>query len=154
MIATRISEEMEVRLSRTTGEKSLHASTVFNPGDVLSDFDAEESLEIPTYLTLQCDDNSHIMLMPDHLRFINHSCDPNCYFDTERKEVLCIKRIEPGDEITHFYPATEWYMSRKFHCRCGHDQCLGYIEGAAFVHPDILGNYTLADHVKKKISGL
>lgn len=37
-----------------------------------------------------------------HLRYINHSSTPNaCYYDT--LEVIALRDIEPGEEITHDY---------------------------------------------------
>ena len=44
-----------------------------------------------------------------HLRYINHSSSPNaCYYDT--LEVIALRDIEPGEEITHDYSGdgSEW----------------------------------------------
>jgi len=42
-----------------------------------------------------------------------------------------LQDIAPGDELTFFYPSTEWSMSQPFECRCGTKLCLTYVEGAS-----------------------
>ncbi len=42
-----------------------------------------------------------------HLRFINHSDDPNaCYFDD--LSVVALRDIAAGEEITHDYACADW----------------------------------------------
>ncbi len=38
--------------------------------------------------------------------------------------------IQPGDELTFFYPYTEWAMAQPFDCFCGAATCRGRIAGA------------------------
>jgi hypothetical protein len=38
--------------------------------------------------------------------------------------------LKVGEELTFFYPSTEWNMDQGFSCFCGTDSCLGYIGGA------------------------
>ena len=59
-----------------TKSKSLHATVDFFPGEVLSSFRAREILTKPNYLSVQIDDHQHILLEPEFLQYINHSCDP------------------------------------------------------------------------------
>uniref|UniRef100_A0A183BJ67 [histone H3]-lysine(4) N-trimethyltransferase n=1 Tax=Globodera pallida TaxID=36090 RepID=A0A183BJ67_GLOPA len=64
-------------------------------------------------------------------RFINHSCQPNCYAKVlmvggEKRIVIYSKRfIEKGEEITYDYkfPPEE----TKIPCLCGSAQCRGYL---------------------------
>jgi len=67
------------------------------------------------------------------LVYINHSCDPNVAFDLVKGHVYAIKRIEAGDEVTYFYPNTEWLMDQPFDCRCGAKSCIRRVEGAAIL---------------------
>ncbi len=41
------------------------------------------------------------------LAFLNHSCAPNCVVDTEGLALVALRGIDPGEELTIFYPATE-----------------------------------------------
>merc|ERR1712150_120815 len=55
-------------------------------------------------------------------RFINHSCDPNCYsriVDILGKKhiiIFALKRIDPGEEITYDYKFP--FEEVKIPCRC------------------------------------
>ena len=77
--------------------------------------------------------HQHINLNSD-LLYANHSCTPSLVFDTGRMEarVVADRPLRVGDELTFFYPSTEWEMDRPFRCRCGAGEgtCLGWIDGA------------------------
>ncbi len=134
-----------------TRNKSLHAILGFSPGQVLSSFGARDILIKSNYLSVQIDQDRHILLEPEFLQNINHSCDPNVYFDTVNMTVLALRKIEMGEELTFFYPSTEWSMDRGFECYCGSEKCLGMIQGAAELPIDSLINYRLSEHIKKKL---
>jgi SET domain-containing protein len=55
----------------------------------------------------------------NHARFINHSCQPNCYSYVDAKNktiwIRAAKPIEPGDELTYDYN-TEG--DKTIPCRC------------------------------------
>ena len=137
-----------------TGAKSLHATTRLFPGDVISQIQVKEYVKKPNYLSLQIDEAKHIMLAPEFLQYINHSCEPNVFFNTTNMVVTCLKKIEVGEALTFFYPSTEWSMEQGFDCLCESEQCLAKIQGAAHLSPDILKNYKLSDHITKKAINL
>lgn len=148
---TKVSSFAEVREYTQAGEKSLHATVTFMPGEVISTFGSRETLSTPNYLTVQLDEQEHILLAPEFLQYINHSCDPNVFFDTANKVVTCLQEIEVGEEMTFFYPSTEWSMEQKFQCHCGTERCLGYIQGATHLHLDILNTYQLSAYIQHKL---
>src|SRR5215210_1630274 len=121
----------EVRQDNASLAKSLHSIVRFEPGEVLINFGAAAILKTPTYLTVQTGVEEHIHLKPDFLKFINHSCDPNVFFDTHAMQLVCLRPIEPGDEFGFFYPSTEWDMAQPFECLCGSSKCLKFISGAS-----------------------
>ena len=138
--------------NKSTGQKALFASTQFQPGDVICPFSAGKTLRNPTYLTVQVGIKKHITLVPEFLQYINHSCDPTAFFDTTRMELICLVALQPGDEITFFYPSTEWEMAQPFSCNCGSSQCLGEIKGASQLSSDILKKYKVTDFIRKEIN--
>ncbi|KAM5345749.1 hypothetical protein ACJ41O_011610 [Fusarium nematophilum] len=84
----------------------------------------------PTYATVQTGRDSHLNLNSD-LLYINHSCEPTLLFDVGNFNILVgPKGLKPGDELTFFYPSTEWHMSQPFDCLCGTPSCRGRIAGA------------------------
>lgn len=142
----------EVRLNNNTQQHSLHAVIHLNAGDKIADFSAGELLASPTYLTVQTGLNRHITLMPGFLQYINHSCDPNVFFDTTGMAVVCLKEIQPGEELRFFYPSTEWEMSQPFVCNCGTSTCLQLINGASHLSDETLSQYRLSDFIKKQVA--
>ncbi|HAC63639.1 MAG TPA: SET domain-containing protein-lysine N-methyltransferase [Cyanothece sp. UBA12306] len=134
-----------------THSKSLNATTKFYAGQIISNFGAKEILDRPNYLTVQISDNQHIMLEPEFLQYINHSCDPNVFFDPNNQVVMALRTIEIGEELTFFYPSTEWSMAQGFDCICQSENCLGTIQGAAHLPLNILTKYKLSEYIQQKL---
>lgn len=59
-------------------------------------------------------------------RYINHSCEPNCGIK-RFCEIVAMRTIEPGEQITWDYEMTEksWWFRMK--CKCGTASCRGVI---------------------------
>lgn len=104
------------------------------------------------YTSVQASRSLHIELNCD-LVYINHSCRPTLIFDMDKWEV----RVNPdlhqglkaGEELTFFYPSTEYVMAQPFGCRCGEKECRGTITGAKDMAPDVLHQYWLSPHIKE-----
>ncbi len=141
----------DIMQNTVTGEKSLHASAFFDAGDIISEFTAGHIFNTPTYLTVQTGENKHITLDPEFLQYINHSCDPNVFFDTTHMQLLALKEIQPGDELMFFYPSSEWEMTQNFDCFCGTKQCLHKIQGAAYLSEEETQRYKLTDFILSRL---
>ena len=148
---TKVASFAEIRQCPTNGSKSLHATVGFMPGQIISNFSAKEILDSPNYLTVQISDREHIMLEPDFLQYINHSCDPNVFFDPSELVVTALRKINIGEELSFFYPSTEWSMDRGFDCLCSSEACLGSIQGAAHLPPNILAKYKVSQYIRQKL---
>lgn len=142
----------EIMQNETNGEKSLHAIQPFKAGDALCNFSGGKTLSQPTYLTVQVSIQEHITLNPVFLQYINHSCSPNVFFDTHSFQLLAVKNIEAGDELTFFYPSTEWKMVQPFACTCGSKNCLQLINGAAHIHRPTLMKYKLTRFIQSMLN--
>lgn len=53
---------------------------------------------------LQVGETEHIMLSPEWLQYVNHSCTPNVFFDTSTLKLIALKDIKAGEELCFFYP--------------------------------------------------
>ena len=62
-------------------------------------------------------------------RLINHSCDPNCEVKGKGLKlwILAIKNIKKGEELSYDYGFSYDKDYKKFPCKCGSDNCVGYI---------------------------
>jgi hypothetical protein len=139
----------EVILNRQTGQYSLHAEQSFEPGEVISPFQAGEICSTPNYLTVQTGINRHITLIPEFLQYINHSCQPNAFFDTDRMELVALKPIGIKEEISFFYPSTEYDMAQPFLCFCGSQDCLRNIRGAKYLSEEIQNKYRFTGFIRQ-----
>jgi len=133
-----------------TNHHSLHAAVPFKAGDIIVNFYAATTLNHPTYLTVQTGSDTHITLAPAFLQYINHSCDPNVFFDTAAMQLVCIQPVDAGNELCFFYPSAEWEMAQPFICSCGSKDCLQLINGAAHLSADTLAKYRLTDFILQK----
>jgi hypothetical protein len=140
----------EVREDVASGQKAFFAGRKFGAGEVISSFAAGEVHTNPSYLTVQLGDNQHIMLNPKYLQYINHSCNPNCFFDTTHLIVIALRDIACEEELSFFYPSSEWDMSQPFVCNCGSQQCLGIIQGAKYLSPQQAEAYRLNLYIAGK----
>jgi hypothetical protein len=141
----------DVWLDTSTNQKSLHATVAINAGDVIKPFYAGSVQQHPTYLTVQTGVDRHITLHPEFLQYINHSCEPNVFFDTNSMQLICIKPLQPGDELSFFYPSTEWKMAQPFVCNCGSAECLQLINGASHLSIETLSKYRLTDFIRQQV---
>ncbi|HMK02844.1 MAG TPA: SET domain-containing protein-lysine N-methyltransferase [Ferruginibacter sp.] len=140
-----------VLLNNSSNQKSLHAAVSFSPGDLISTFGAGVTQTYATYLTVQTGAERHITLMPEFLQYINHSCLPNVFFNTTTMQLVCLTPLQPGDELTFFYPSTEWEMAQPFVCNCGNRECLQLINGASHLSVGTLSRYQLTDFIKQQV---
>jgi hypothetical protein len=120
--------------------------------DIICHFTAREICITPSRFTVQADETKHILLSPEHLQYINHSCRPNAFFDVDNLQLVALREIEEGDEITFFYPSSEWKMSETFTCNCGEHNCLGAISGAANIPKSIINQYKLTQFIQSKLN--
>jgi uncharacterized protein len=62
-------------------------------------------------------------------RYINHSCDHNCYSTITRGRIWihASRTIHPGEELTYNYGYQLDDDYAEAPCRCGADNCIGYI---------------------------
>lgn len=142
----------EIRLSENKTAKALFAIANFKKDDVLSAFAAAALLHEPTYLTVQTGLADHIHLQPEFLQYVNHSCEPNVLFNTDTMQLEAVKDIDEGDELTFFYPATEWDMAEQFDCLCETKSCIHQIRGAKYLDKKILSTYKLTSFITQMLS--
>ena len=144
-------EVAEIRFDPITGHRSLYSKKHFKANELILKFFAKNVQSTPTYLTVQISEHEHIELFPDCLECANHSCDPNCFFDTTSMEFVTIKPVKEGEELNFFYPSAEWDMDQPFKCLCGSSACIGEIKGAKYLTADTIKKYRFTDFIQSKL---
>ncbi|RDW75633.1 hypothetical protein BP5796_06454 [Coleophoma crateriformis] len=112
------------------------------------DFPPCTSAEHATYATVQTGKSSHLNLNSD-LVYINHSCDPTLIFDMSSMSIIAGSNgLKKGQELTFFYPSTEWSMAQGFDCFCNTANCRGFIFGASAMTSAQLEGMWLNAHIR------
>lgn len=131
-------------------QSSARSLIALPPGTLFAKITTATHVDHTTYTSVADGPNSRIELNSD-LVYCNHSCQPSLVFDMTRFEVRVAdnRPLSVGDELTFFYPSTEWTMVQSFQCQCaaGVDRCLGLISGSRDIEPNMLQRYWLNDHV-------
>ena len=142
----------ERRQKVSNGQNALFALRPYQAGEVIADFSAGTISAEPTYLTVQVGIEKHITLQPEFLQYINHSCNPNVFFNTTTMQLVALKELVAEDEMSFFYPSTEWKMTQSFECYCGSLYCIGDIKGAAYLSRDAQDKYRFTDFIQQQIA--
>lgn len=142
----------EVRQKTSNEQNALFALRSYLPGEIIANFSAGTISAEPTYLTVQVGIGKHITLQPEFLQYINHSCDPNVFFDTTTMQLVALRELAAEEEMTFFYPSTEWKMTQSFNCYCGSHNCLGEIRGAAYLSKEAVGQYRFTDFIQQQLA--
>ncbi|KAG0347651.1 hypothetical protein BG005_011965 [Podila minutissima] len=103
------------------------------------------------YTSVQVAKDGHIELNSD-LVFMNHSCNPTVSLDTDSMAVVAVVDLKEGDNLTFFYPSSEWEMDQPFTCWCGADKCVKSIQGAKFLSSEVMSRYFTTSHIQQLIS--
>ncbi|KAL4796087.1 major facilitator superfamily domain-containing protein [Aspergillus venezuelensis] len=119
------------------------------PGALFAKISSATPTQERTYSSVATRKDTQIELNDD-LVFCNHSCTPSLIFDMKAMEVrVGEKGIKKGDELTFFYPSSEWTMAQPFVCAYGAEEYLGVIEGSKSIFKDVLARYWLNGHIEE-----
>ncbi|KAJ3356041.1 hypothetical protein GGF32_001727 [Allomyces javanicus] len=128
----------------------LVATRAFAKGEVIAKVDTAGGMaeSEKRYSTIQVDKDKHAQVTSD-LVYMNHSCKPSADFDAPNMTMIATRDIAAGDDLTFFYPSSEWDMDQPFDCWCGASLCIKRVEGAKHVPADVLNRYPLTPHIQE-----
>jgi len=126
--------------------RSLTVGRVFRKGTIICPIPSESLYREPNQFTVQVGVDRHVEVK--ELASMNHSCDPSTVLDTKRMLVFAARDLAAGDELTFFYPSTEWEMSSPFICLCGAPNCIHVVAGARFLPLSTLEGHFLNRHIR------
>jgi hypothetical protein len=127
--------------------RSLITKQAYKKGEVICEIPTEKVIEKANRYTVQIGRDRHTEV--GKLSALNHSCDPNVILDTENLQMVARRDIEQGEELSFFYPATEWEMDAPFICLCGASNCIHVVAGARFLPLSTLENHYLNRHIRE-----
>lgn len=127
--------------------RSLTTKQSYRAGDVICPIPSEFLFDKPNQFTVQIGIGQHVEVK--ELASMNHSCAPSTILDTTRMLVFAARDLAPDDELTFFYPSTEWEMSSPFICLCGAPNCIHVVAGARFLPLSTLEGHFLNQHIRQ-----
>lgn len=127
--------------------RSLVTKQAYSKGEVICDIPTEKLFDKANRYTVQISQDKHTEV--GKLSALNHSCDPNVILDTENLQMIACRDIDKGEELSFFYPSTEWEMDAPFICLCGASNCIHVVAGARFLPLSTLENHYLNKHIRE-----
>ena len=139
---------METLVIKTENKfRSLITKQAYRKGEVICDIPTAKVIDSANRYTVQIGRDRHTEV--GKLSALNHSCDPNVILDTENLKMVARRDIEEGEELSFFYPSTEWEMDAPFICLCGSTNCIHVVAGARFLPLSTLENHYLNRHIRE-----
>ncbi len=142
-----MSTAMETLAIKTENKfRTLITKQAYKKGEVICAIPSENIMDKPNRFTVQIARNKHTHV--GKLAALNHSCMPNVILDTENMQMVACRDIEKGEELSFFYPSTEWEMNAPFICLCGASNCIHVVAGARFLPLSTLEHHYLNPHIR------
>lgn len=89
-------------------------------------------LPFPTRYTLAASPTTNLLFAAD-AQCLAHSCDPNTkiavHSDARGFDVVTLRSIAAGEDVSFNYLTTEWHMDEPFDCACGAAACARTVQG-------------------------
>jgi hypothetical protein len=127
--------------------RSLITKQTYSKGEVISSIPSDNVINKATRFTVQIGRNEHTHV--GKLAALNHSCNPNVILDAENLQMVACRDIAKGEELSFFYPSTEWEMDAPFICLCGASNCIHVVAGARFLPLSTLEHHYLNKHIRE-----
>ncbi|KNE57326.1 hypothetical protein AMAG_03048 [Allomyces macrogynus ATCC 38327] len=143
-------DRFKVVFGKEDFSSKLVATRAFAKGEVIAKVDTAGAVaeSEKRYSTIQVGKDKHAQVTSD-LVYMNHSCNPSADFDAPNMALIATQDIAVGDDLSFFYPSSEWDMDQPFDCWCGASQCIMRVEGAKHVPADVLNRYSLTPHIQE-----
>ena len=127
--------------------RSLITKQAYKKGEVICEIPTEKVIDKANRYTVQIGRDRHTEV--GKLSALNHSCDSNVILDTENLRMVARRDIAENEELSFFYPSTEWEMDAPFICLCGASNCIHVVAGARFLPLSTLENHYLNRHIRE-----
>ncbi|MDD5570954.1 MAG: SET domain-containing protein-lysine N-methyltransferase [Bacteroidales bacterium] len=136
---------MKTELKDTDEYFGIYSISEISKDEIIFKAEHVKILKSPTQYSVQVDTFRHIEVPERNnitgdseflWQFMNHACEPNCYFNTEDMTFRAKHKIEKGEHLTFNYLTTEHDMVAPFKCNCKSENCFGFIKGFKYLNDE------------------
>lgn len=138
---TSLPEHVEIKKSLMSGN-GLFAKDDIRKGSILFHFDGRVGDDAHTNSeSLQIGEDVFLESTIGFDDFLNHSCYPNCFIDWLTLNLVSLRRIRKGEELTYHYCTSDWndvhlLQDHSFTCKCSARNCIGKVKGFRYLTPE------------------
>ena len=129
---------MKIQIKLKNNSKGVYAQKEIRKGEIIFKIQTNQFIATPTKYSVQVGPFKHIEAQPSSSnqnhdsffwRYMNHSCNANCYFNTIDLSFRACRKIEIDEHLTFNYLTNEYDMQEPFTCNCGDTNCYKKIKG-------------------------
>jgi len=127
-----------IEIKKSNG-KGLFARKLIKKGSIIFHFEGKIGDDAHTNPeSLQIDEDKFLESTLKFDDFLNHSCEPNCYIDWQNLNLIALKDIQIGEELSFNYNTSEYDLidivqNCSFKCNCGSKNCIGEVKGFKYL---------------------
>ena len=112
-----------------TEQTAIYTTREISRGEILFDLSNSPKITTNNRYAITIDSQTYIDTIGSDGKYINHSCDPNVFFDKTSLRFIAKMNIAKDEMITYDYSTTELpnQMVEPFKCLCGSSKCRVYI---------------------------
>ncbi|MFA6924085.1 MAG: SET domain-containing protein [Bacteroidales bacterium] len=134
---------MKIELKKIDKSFGIYSTSEILKDEIIFKVERIKIIENPTRYSLQIDVGKHVEVhekieISDNLdslwQYMNHACEPNCYFKTEDMTFRAKHKIAEEEHLTFNYLTTEYDMAAPFKCDCKSENCFGFIKGFKYLN--------------------
>lgn len=128
-----------IEIKKSNSGNGLFAKSSIKKGSIIFHFDGKIGDDAHTNSeSLQIDEDKFLESTLKFDDFLNHSCEPNCYIDWQNMNLIALRDIQIGEELSFDYNTAEYDLINmvencSFKCNCGSKNCVGEVKGFRYL---------------------
>jgi len=128
-----------IEIKKSNSGNGLFTKKLIKKGSIVFHFDGKIGDDAHTNPeSLQIDDDKFLESATKFHDFLNHSCEPNCYIGWENLNLIALRDIQIGEELSFNYNTSEYDLINSatpssFKCKCNSKDCISEIKGFKYL---------------------
>ena len=128
-----------IEIKKTSAGKGLFAKKGIKKNSIVFHFEGKIDDDAHTNPeSLQIGEDQFLESSVKFDDFLNHSCEPDCYIDWQNLNLISLRDIQNGEELSFNYNTAEFDLINmdencSFKCQCNSKNCIGEVKGFRYL---------------------